>query len=437
MSEQILENQRVRFKIHRKPQCIVEYEVEASAPLIQDAQKKALREVGKNVVVPGFRKGRAPLEIVAKRYPGELDRTWQQEIADMAYRECAALSKISPLRPDTTINFKMKNHSLESAQFILSFEAAPVVPSVDVSKFEFKPVPEQEITPEKVAEAIRQIRFFFGKWNQIEDRPVQEGDFILADIYDLEQETPVQVFSGVRFEVTPEKMAAWMRDLVIGKNIGENSDGVSVPDDNATEEEKKEFKAKKVRVIVRSIQSVELPPIDDQLAKQLGANTVQEMESRIQTILHNIANQGAKDAEREQVTEFLASIAFDLPRSVIEREAQFRMQQASKDPSFEREWKSATEQRRRDIVADYLRQSERAVRVFYLCRQISTEQKINISAKDIQQLPQDPLEIMLNPTAHLHDPREPEIKQAEAFSRLLMEKTSDWVLSQVASNKSS
>jgi trigger factor len=423
-----LQNDKVQLKVHRKSNCVVEYEVHASALLVLDAQKKALREVGKDVVLPGFRKGKAPLEVVAKRFPQELDKRWQQIIADASYREAAMLAKVPLLRSDTKILFNMISHSPQGAHLTLSFETIPEVPAVDLSQFQLGPIEKHEVTPDKVAEAMRQIRYFFASWEKIEGRPVQEGDYILIDLDNLETDPPTTVFSSVRFEVVDKHMAKWMKELVLGKQVGETSEGVSVPDDNLPEEQKAEFKPRRVRLTVKAIEKTDLPELNDDLAKQLGLSKVEEIEPRVTEILTKIAAHYEKEKKREQVTKFLDGIHFELPRSLIEREAEFRFQQMVQNPGAKEEWEGLSSDKRKQQVAGWLQEAEKAVRLFYLCRTLLAKERISISPADLETLPADPLDVMLNPSAHMHDPRTPEIKQAEAYSRLMLEKAADWIL---------
>ena len=127
-------NDRVVVTVHRKPNCMVEYKVEALRPICIEAQNKAAKVIGKEVVVPGFRKGKAPAAIVAKRYPHDLDKKWQEEIANACYRECAQLAKVPIIRQDATITFNMEKHEASGAKLVLSFETFPIIPSIDPEK---------------------------------------------------------------------------------------------------------------------------------------------------------------------------------------------------------------------------------------------------------------------------------------------------------------
>ena len=63
------ENQNVKVKIEKKPNCQVTLEVVASKQIIDEANKRAIKDAAKEISVPGFRKGKAPKEIILKQNP--------------------------------------------------------------------------------------------------------------------------------------------------------------------------------------------------------------------------------------------------------------------------------------------------------------------------------------------------------------------------------
>lgn len=423
------QNEQVHFTVHRKPQAIVEYEVEVFPAILKETYSQAVKTVGKEVSFPGFRKGKAPEDVVMKRHPGEIDKKWQDLIANTAFKECDRLAKIPLLRRDTTISYKMHKHSMESAKLTLSFETTPVIPSVDPKKFQLKAIERPEVNDEKVEETIRQTQLFFSKWTLITDRPIKEGDFVLLDVDVIDEAPPQKLFSDTRFEVTDRSMAKWMKELILGKKAGESVEGTSVPDEDLKPEEKEAFKPKKVRIYIKAIEEAALPPLDEQFAKQMGVESIDQMRQRVTELLNKQADEHVHEKQREQVTDFLlTAYPFDLPRSVIERETQFRMQQIAKDPQFQKNWNAMSESERRNFVTSVMSQAEKAVRIFYLCRKIIQDANINITVKDVPAPITDPLEAILKPGAQMHDPNEPDVKQAEAYSRVILEKAEDWIL---------
>jgi trigger factor len=426
---QTLQNENVRFTIHHKPACIIEFDVEALEPLVKSARKKAVRTVSKEVTLPGFRKGKAPEEIVLKNYAKEVDKEWQQEIANACFQECEKLAQVPILHRDAKITYQLKSHSQNGALLILALETEPKVPHVDPKQFQFKTVKRPEVNEAKIEETIRQTQLFFANWHHIHDRPIQEGDFVLLDVEVIENHPPTPLFSHTRFEVTEKSMAKWMLDLVIGKKAGESIEGISVPDEDASKEDKEELKPKKVRVTIKSIDVATLPPLNDEFAQKLGASSVEDMRTKMTDLLNKQADAHVQEAQREQVNEFLLTrYPFDLPATLIEKETQFRFRQLLQDNDFQKYWENLNPEDRKKTIQTVYQQSEKAVRMFYLCRKIVADANIRISAADIPPPASSALELLINPQKMFHHQRNPEIEHAEAFSRLVLEKAEDYVI---------
>jgi len=421
-------NDQVEMTVHRKPNCVVEYAVHALRPICVEAQKQAARSVGKEVVIPGFRKGKAPAELVAKRYPQDLDKRWQEGIANLSFQQCAQLANIPMISQDSQITFKMEKHSRDSATLVLSFETVPNIPAVDPAKCVLTEVKGPEVNEEKVKETIRQTQMFFAKWETIEGRPVKEGDYLILDIDVTEEEPPQTLFSNTRFEVADKSMSQWMKKLLIGKKVGDVLDAVSEPDPDLSDEEKAEFPPKKVRVTIKSMEETKLPELNDEFTKQIGADSVDQLHKRVGELLNKKATESIREEQREQVTTFLLSHYFEIPNSVIEKETQFRLQQMIKDPQFKTKWDNSNNTEKQGLFDNVKTQAEKAVRIFYLCRKIAADQSITVEPGDLNQEPGDMVEALLFPKGEQHDPRQPDVKQAEAYSRTLLEKTEDWVI---------
>ncbi len=426
---QALHNENVRFTIHHKPSCVVEFDVEAFEPLVKLAHKKAIKAIAKEVTLPGFRKGKAPEELILKNFAKDVDKQWQQEIANTAFPECQKLAQIPVLHRDAKITYKMKSHSPSGALLVLAFETEPKVPHVDPKQMHLKSVKRPEVNEDKVNETIRQIQLFFATWQHVEDRPVQEGDFVILDVDVIEETPPSPLFSHTRFEVAHKSMAKWMYDLVLGKTVGDSLEGISVPDEDASKEDKEELKPKKVRVTIKSIDIATVPVLDEDFVRKLGVSSIEEMQKNITDLLNKQADAHVLEAQREQASEFLLThYPFDLPVTLIEKETQFRFRQLLQDADFQKYWENLSAEERKKTINSVYQQSEKAVRMFYLCRQVVNDAKIRISASDIPPPATSALEMLVNPQKLFHHQRNAEIEHAEAFSRLVLEKAEDFVI---------
>ena len=237
----ILKDEHVELAVERKPECVVEFDVKASAELVKKAHGKAVRKVAKEVSLPGFRKGKAPEALIVSKYGDSVDQHWQKAIADSAFQACEKLAQIPVVSTKAPITFNMEKHDLnDGAELKFTFESEPIVPEIDLSQVKLKDVPKETVEQDTVDEGIRQVAFFFAEWTPAEDRGAEMNDFLILDVYTLEGEEPQKVFNDTRFEFTEKSMAEWMRELIAGMKVGEEKEGQSRPDADATEEEKKE-----------------------------------------------------------------------------------------------------------------------------------------------------------------------------------------------------
>ncbi len=431
--QQDYKSEEVTFTLSRKENCIVEYKIKASPKLVVQAQKHALRILAKDVSLPGFRKGKAPDHLIAKKYPGPLDEQWKKSVADLAFQECQKTAPTPLLEHDTQIQFNVEKKSVEEgAEITLSFETEPEVPEIAFDKVAITEVPVEAVDKKKVDETIEQIRQFFTEWETISDRPVKESDHVVIDVEITETTPPQKALSEARFEVSKEKnMATWMYDLVMGMKVGESKDGISQPDADASEETKKETPPKKVKVTLLRIEKAKLPAIDDELAKKVGVSTAKEMREKLEALLKKQAEDHVKKNYRDQVNEYLVeTYPFELPKTILQRETQFRIKQLVSDPQFQMKLVKMSEEEKKQTLTDIEKMGEKAVRLFYISRKIIKDEKIQITPKEVNQEVKTPLEAMFSEQTDIYNPNEDSQEQkAIAMSRIMLTKAEDFLIS--------
>ena len=128
-------NDEVRVIVHRKPACRIELNVKTTPALVDQARKAATKAVSKDVTLPGFRKGRAPEEMILKKFPNDIERQLHKSLADLAFVAAQKLAKVPLLNNNSKITFDLKKQSEEGAELVFSFETEPKVPSVNPKEF--------------------------------------------------------------------------------------------------------------------------------------------------------------------------------------------------------------------------------------------------------------------------------------------------------------
>jgi trigger factor len=419
--------ENLSITVQRKPFCKIELEIEATPSFIQKSKKKAIKEVGKQVSIPGFRKGKAPEEMILKSYSGAVDEKLHKHLADDAFKEAVKEIKIPPLSNGPKITYDLKNLDVEKgAHLSFSYESEPNVPSVDPQKYTPKEITKQEIGEKEIQEAIRQTQFFYAKWNDVEEREAKEGDFVLIDLESLEDEK-AKVFSDTRFEVKKEYMADWMRELVVGMKPGEEKEGVSKPDKDATDKEKKEFQPKKVKLTLKKIEEPELPELDEEFAKKVGTKDIESFKKSLEEMLQKKAEEKFDQEKREDVNKFLLDVyPFELPSSLIEKEKDHRLQQMLSNPKSKKEYEGYSQEQKNKVLASVVKQADDAVRLFYISRKVVHEAKIDVGYEDVFK---EAIATMQAYGPMQIDPKNiPQEVYALAFSKVMLKKAQDHIL---------
>lgn len=428
-ADQIFTNEKIKFKVHSKPLCQVELEVEANGALTKEAHQQAVKVVKKHVTIDGFRKGKAPDELIIKKVPQQIDPEWKKSIAHLAFEESRKLVQIPVLNNEMNISYTVHEHSENGAKLSLVFETEPSVPHVDPKTIFLKKISAIAVDEEKIQETVRQTLLFFTEWKQIYDRTVQENDFVILDVDIIDQTPEERLFTNVRFEVTDRSMAQWMQKLIIGKNAGEVLEGTSVPDSDASDEDQKTFKPRQVRIHIKQIETTTIPELTPQLLHQLGVSSKEELLKNIEKILNDKANTSVREQQREAVNEaLLTQYSFDIPLSIVNREVRFRLEQLLKDEEYLAHWNKLTPEAKKRAVSAIEEQSKKAVQIFYLCRKILSDAKLSLTSQDIEKPDPTPLHLLLD-----HSPEESSSSQEEAqptakFARSLLEKAQNYII---------
>jgi trigger factor len=420
----------IKVKVEKKTKCQIVLDIEADETLIKKAKEQALKDIKKDVVLPGFRKGKAPESTVLKKYPALFEEKFEKKLADLSFMMAVEKEKIPKISQGSKIIFNITEKTQTSAKINFKYETEPEVPKVDPKGFKLKTSKKIEATKKEIDEAVRQIRFFNASWKEV-DRPIKENDYILIDLDSLEAEKPLRVFSDTRFEVSDKGMAIWMKNLVLGKNKNDTLEGISQPDTNASEEERQKFEPKKVLVTVKKIEEAILPAIDDDLAKKVGAKNVEDMYDLIKKMLTDNKLKQHNAENRKKVYEFLLkTYDFELPDSLIQNEITYRKDSAFKNPDFKKKFNKMNKDQKDQFEEALLKQSIDSIKIFYLSKQIVADNDIKITNEEITQRAFD---IIYRETGQKPDFKNiPRNIYALALSQLVLTKAEDYILDQAS-----
>ena len=386
-------NENMTVAVSRKPGCHVKFDVEVTPLGIQAAHSQAVRNVKKEISIPGFRKGKAPDNLVQQHYKSHIDQEFRDCVLQTSFNEAMKLTKIYPLNENSVKKPQLKSCSKEDgAKLSIEFESEPQVPQVKPAEFQLKRREKKAITDKNVEETIQNIRHHHAVWEDVTDRPIQEGDFVDLDV-DAIDNPAHNICTNTRFEVKKGHMAEWMKNLVIGKNLNETVEGMSEKqeDDHVHTEHCKheshqhpEFKPTLCRITVKTIKKATLPEINDELAKKVGLQSADELQHRVRDDLEKRAEAEVQEDLRDQMEKLIVEkYSFDVPASLLDGEYNARLANKLKGLRKHNEPEESINSRMSEIEEEVRKEAHEGLQLFFISRKVADEHKIAVTQEEL------------------------------------------------------
>lgn len=276
----------------------VELTITIDAAALADAEKVALVKLSRTVKVPGFRKGKVPAGVAAKHVdPQALQEQLMDDAISKAVAEAFLAEKIQALdRPMVDIKKYVPGEMLE---FTAEVEVLPPVKLGDYKKLG-KKAEKVEVKDADVNDVIERMRTGFAEKKEVE-RAAKDGDETVIDFIGKKDDVAFDGGTGTDYtlKLGSGQFIPGFEEGIVGHKAGETFDlELSFPDDYHA----KELAGEKVvfTTTLKKVVELELPKIDDELAKKAGEyETIEqlkaEIKSEIETQKERESNDKLKD----------------------------------------------------------------------------------------------------------------------------------------------
>ena len=413
--------------VTRRPGCVVIYDARTSPELVQAARREAIRYVAKHVSLPGFRKGKAPIHLVAKRFPDEVMKETRKRLAQVTFEVCTQATGLLAAT-GSKLYFDVHSSSLEEgARLTLTFETRPEVPLVDLTGVSLSYRPEPAVSDKEIDATIDRLRHSHATWEDIVGRPPKDGEYVTLTVDVIEDDPPTNAFKEVRFLFDSKSMSKWMYDLVKDLRPNEHTEGLFFPEPDATEEEKQKYPPRRVRVLLIALQKIILPDLNDAFAQAVHLVSLDKLRASTREVLE-ISGRYLEVQEKHTVlSEYLsATYPIDLPQSYVQEMVTSHLRYLKSDPDTAKELNGITPEERKTLMRNIRKGCTSALRLLYLSMAVADKHNITVSPEDVTKrtsaiLQQDPK----------YGAFSPQHRREGAHSRLLEERVLKFLVSQV------
>jgi trigger factor len=326
---------------------------------VAEAYDEGLENLSRTARVAGFRKGRVPRARLLRQFGEALTGDLKSTLVTRALRELDELDEIQPVsqpvfgpmarelllaRMDASSGGRDEGEkgagptlAEASEEYLKALEVRRDAPFAFEFTVEVKPTfelplykgleltrPVRDVTDENVERVIDGMRRSRADYVAVEEGAAEVGDRLTVTArLDVEGETVWQDEHGVAY-LSEERLGGLPVELPSSEIEGLEPGGeraldVKVPDDFREEA----HRGKDARLFLRleELKRPQLGPLDDEAARELGAETAEDLRRDVRQRLELRAEAAARNAlEREAQERLLEGASFDLPRGLLQRE---------------------------------------------------------------------------------------------------------------------
>lgn len=294
--------------------------ITAPAAVVNDGFKKAVAKIANNVNIPGFRKGKAPRNIIEMHYGKETVKQEAFEIvANKAYSDALDQEKLIPVSDP-----KVEESTFEEGKDMELTIKVTLKPEPELGEYKGLHVEKEavEVTNEAVEDAVNELRKRNAKMVAAEDDAViEKGDFAIIDFAGTVDGEPFSGGEGKGYplEVGSNSFIPGFEDQLVGLKKGDSTDvEVTFPEEYFV----KELAGKEAvfKVNIQDVKRRELPELTDEyVAANSDFKTVDELRANYKERMQKSAEENAKVAyERALIDLAVANAKFTVPEIMIE-----------------------------------------------------------------------------------------------------------------------
>ena len=363
--------------------------VEVDAQAVDEVFAAITKDFQKQASLPGFRPGKAPRELVAKKYEADIKAEAKRKLIGDAYRKALDEKKIAVVGyPDIE---EIQFGRGQALQFAATIETAPEFQMPDYKglrvKREVKSVSDADM--ERALELLRRQHTKF----ETVAREAHPGDIAVVNYTGTCDGKPITdaapTAKGLAeqknfwVDIGPEAFLPGFAEALTGAKAGDRRPvSVDFPADFVT----KELAGRKgvFEIEIVEIKQKILPPIDDAFAKLYGAESLEKLRAGVRRDLENELNYSQAKAIRTQVVRgLLDRVNFDLPETAVAQETRNAVYDIVRQNTKRGITREMIERQKEEIYSAATHNAKERVKLSFLIQRIAEKENLQVSQDEI------------------------------------------------------
>lgn len=292
------------------------------------AVNKAFKKLMKNLELPGFRKGSAPVSLAEKRIPAA--ERFLEAVNDHANEWMRnALTELN-LSPITQPQLDIKDVNEDKVELVYTFTVEPEAKVGDYKALEYK-VEDYAVTDEEIDSEIARMQQNYADM-EVKEGEAENGDTVNIDYKGLKDGVAFDggTAEGYDLELGSGSFIPGFEDQLIGVKAGdEKTLNLTFPEEYQSED--LAGQAVVFEVKVNEVKTKVVPELNDDFAKDLNMKDVETVEDLKKNVRERLETRKKSDAENKAQNDLMEAFAeivdVEIPDVMIEDEVQGQINQ--------------------------------------------------------------------------------------------------------------
>jgi trigger factor len=368
--------------------CKKKIEIEIPAEVVHDKLDEKYKELRKDALIPGFRKGRAPIRLLEKRFGTDIIQQVKLQLMAEASDEAMKDNQIDALR-DPDIDHE-KIDLPEEGPFKFEFEVE-VRPEFDLPELEGIAVEKSkvEVTDEHIDEELAALQKRAGVWAPKEKGGASEDDQVVADVvlvtegsadHDKRENIEIMVRkNGFVAEVPVEGLDQLLAGAAHGD---EKKTTVDIPATYFNEA----LRGKKVdlTIEVKEVKQLQPAELDEDFFKRFNVTDIDELKDNLREQMSQQADRQARAAMSEQIYSYLReNTKLELPETVVAEQSLSLLQRQYSNLLMQGMAKEQVDEQMDQLRASSEEQAAEQLKQYFVMDKIADKFEVEVSEEEI------------------------------------------------------
>lgn len=367
--------------------------IEVPADEVTQRFTRAYTELNRQVSIPGFRPGKAPVALLEKKYAKSVEedviRSLVPDYYDRAVRQAGIVPVLVEIPPLERVKIKKDTPFTFTA-------TVEIKPKIDLRDYKapnpisLKP-DKRTVTDEQVNRGLEVLREQHARLDAAPSgHAIGAGDYVILDLEGFLDGRPLE---GTKKQSQLHKVGsnAAILGLEIDRHVTEKREGdvVTIPQPYPTSHPDQRVAGKTVSFLltINAVKQKTLPALDDEFAKDCGPYTsLREIKDRLQTEMEKALKKEIEESYKDTILKRLVETHhFDLPETLVERELETIVRQQVQQQRLRggTDISAVSQENLKKVRDDNRLEAQRRVKVGLILEAIAEKEGLSVTQDDI------------------------------------------------------